>query len=305
MNHDQNFKNLILDYPREALAFFAAEEGRELHGDTRIIPIRQEQLKERLGDRFRELDVPLLVEWPGGEREALLFILEEESNPKRFSIHRLAHYCLDLAELFKTDRIVPVVIFLRKGRFPKKLELGGQRHHYLNFHYLDCNLGELPFERFQHSDNIVARLNLPNMCYPADKKIDAYAQAVRGLTTLEPHPEKVLKYLDFIDIYTSLDDNERQLYEKRYPDEARQMSTFAERFIEKGMQQGMEQGMQKGMQQGEAAALLKLLGLKFSEVPDNIRQRIETAETETLLEWLGRVLTAQSINEVVEYRDSE
>ena len=24
--HDQNFKNLILDYPREALAFFAQEE---------------------------------------------------------------------------------------------------------------------------------------------------------------------------------------------------------------------------------------------------------------------------------------
>ena len=26
ISHDQNFKNLILDYPREALAFFAAGE---------------------------------------------------------------------------------------------------------------------------------------------------------------------------------------------------------------------------------------------------------------------------------------
>lgn len=25
MSHDQNYKNLILDYPREAIAFFAAE----------------------------------------------------------------------------------------------------------------------------------------------------------------------------------------------------------------------------------------------------------------------------------------
>jgi hypothetical protein len=53
--------------------------------------VRQEQLKERLGDRFRELDVPLLVEWPDGRREALLFVVEEQSDPKRFSIHRLAH----------------------------------------------------------------------------------------------------------------------------------------------------------------------------------------------------------------------
>ena len=44
-----------------------------------------------LGERFRELDVPLLVEWPDGRREALLFVLEEETNPQRFSIHRLAH----------------------------------------------------------------------------------------------------------------------------------------------------------------------------------------------------------------------
>jgi len=28
--------------------------------------VRQEQLQERLGERFRELDVPLLVEWPDG-----------------------------------------------------------------------------------------------------------------------------------------------------------------------------------------------------------------------------------------------
>ena len=26
-SHDQNFKNLILDYPRQALEFFAAQEG--------------------------------------------------------------------------------------------------------------------------------------------------------------------------------------------------------------------------------------------------------------------------------------
>lgn len=35
---------------------------------ARITPIRQEQLQERLGERFRELDVPLLVEWPDGGR---------------------------------------------------------------------------------------------------------------------------------------------------------------------------------------------------------------------------------------------
>jgi len=94
MDHDQNFKNLIVDYPRESLQFFAADEAAGVDARARIIPIREEQLKERLGERFRELDVPLLVEWPDGRREALLFVLEEETESRRFSIHRLAHYCL-------------------------------------------------------------------------------------------------------------------------------------------------------------------------------------------------------------------
>ena len=81
MDHDQNFKNLIVDYPREALAFFAAEEAKGIEG-ARVVPVRQEQLKERLGERFRELDVPLLVEWRDGRREALLFVLEEESQAR-------------------------------------------------------------------------------------------------------------------------------------------------------------------------------------------------------------------------------
>ncbi len=35
-------------------------------------------------------------------------MVEEETEPRRFSIHRLAHFCLDLAELLKTTQVVPV-----------------------------------------------------------------------------------------------------------------------------------------------------------------------------------------------------
>ena len=38
VSHDQNFKNLILDYPRDALAFFATEEAPLPEDDVEIIP---------------------------------------------------------------------------------------------------------------------------------------------------------------------------------------------------------------------------------------------------------------------------
>ncbi len=292
MSHDQNFKNLILDYPQAALALFAAAEAADLDPDARILPVRQEQLQERLGKRFRELDVPLLVEWPDGRRAAILFVLEEESDPRRFSIHRLAHYCLDLAELLGTERVVPVVIFLRAAAgTAERLRLGGDRRVYLDFHYLRCALAELRYADYRDSTNLVARLTLPSMDYPPERKLEVYAQAVRGLTALEPDPEKRLKYLDFIDIYADLSDAERLQYQQTYPEEAQTMSRFAERFREEGMQQGM--------QQGEARVLVRQLRLKFGALPEDVEQRIAVADEATLLVWSERVLTASALGEVV------
>jgi len=182
MTHDQNFKNLLIDHPHQELAFLTAAEAKYIDAQTRIVPFRQQTLQDRLGERFRELDVlPLLVEWPNRRRETLLFVLEEESDARRFSIHRLVYYCLDLAEMAKTSRVVPVVIFLRRaGKAPQRLRLSGDRHTFLDFSYLSCALGDLPYEQYRDSNSLVARLNLPNMSYPPEHKVEVYAQAVRG-----------------------------------------------------------------------------------------------------------------------------
>jgi hypothetical protein len=218
-------------------------------------------------------------------------------NPKIFrGIHRLAHYCLDLAQLIKTDRVVPVVIFLRSGRYARELNLGSRRHSYLRFDYLGCDLSTLPFERFKESDNLVARLNLPNMSYRAEERVEVYAQAVQGLLSLEPSWEKQSKYIDFIDIYSNLGHNELKIYRTQYPEEANKMSSFAERYREEGMQQGM----QKGMQKGEVAVFLRLMERKFGgRLTEADREQIESADVETLLMWSDKILSANSIEEIL------
>ncbi|MDO4684062.1 MAG: hypothetical protein Q4B17_14945, partial [Lautropia sp.] len=181
-SHDQDFKNLILDYPLAALAFFVPEEARRLGPEVRIIPVRQEQLKDRLSDRFFELDVPLLARWPNGEQAELLFVLEEETDPRRFSIHRLGVYCLQLAQHFKTNRVVPVVIFLKSSTRPRRLrgrlaardspavqapgahlQLGGAHRPVMDFQPFIVRLDDLPAAQHLDSPNIVARITLPCM----------------------------------------------------------------------------------------------------------------------------------------------
>jgi hypothetical protein len=225
----------------------------------------------------------------------LLFVVEEQSDPQRFSIHRLAHYCLDLSDMLKTQRVVPVVIFLRGGPRQRELVLGGDRHTFLSFRFLSCELATIPYEQFRESDNIVARINLPNMHVTPKHKVEAYASATRGLVSLESDPEKQLKYFDFIDIYADLDDNERARYEREYPEEVEIMGTFSERYI----QQGMERGEQLGVRKGEARVLLTQLHLKFGNVPESVRVAIDEADAETLLRWSTRVLTATNFEEVI------
>jgi len=64
MNHDQNFKNLILDYPHQAPAFFAAEEAANQVSDDEVTPVPQEQLKDRPAALFHP---PIGTLLPGPE----------------------------------------------------------------------------------------------------------------------------------------------------------------------------------------------------------------------------------------------
>ena len=303
VSHDQNFKNLILDYPRDALAFFAPEEAPASGDEVSIVPVRQEQLKARLGNRFRELDVPLLVEWADGRREAVLFVLEEETDSRRFSLHRLAHYCLDLAELFKTDRVVPIAIFLRDAEAAHvSLTLGTERGHYLTFDTLACKLKEIPTEHWRQSDNLVARVNLPNMHSHEDRKVEIYAEAIKGLLTLEQDGDRRAKYIEFIDIYAGLTDNEYRRYRQQYREDSSTMAGIISRAREEGMQQGIEQGMQQGMQQGrvegERALLERQLRRRFGLLSPEVTEKLVEASATDLETWAELVLDAPTLDDV-------
>ena len=336
VSHDQNFKNLIVDYPREALAFFTPEEAPLPDDEASIVPVRQEQLKERLGDRFRELDAPLRVEWADG-RAPTVFALEAESDARRFSLRRLARYCLDLADMFDTDRVVPVVVFLRAAdRAPASLSLVSARRLYLGFDYVSCKLADLPAERWMDSDNVVARVNLPNMRYPAERRVDVYAAAMRGLLELEADPGRRAKYVDFIDIYAGLTDNERARYRERYPEESNVMQGVVQRARDEGIEQGriemrgvvqqardegieqgriemkgvvqqardegIEQGRVEGIREGrvegERTVLERQLRRRFGPLSPAAAERLREASAADLEAWAERLLDARTPDDV-------
>ena len=89
------------------------------------------------------------------------------------------------------------------------------------------------------------------------------------------------------------------------------MQTFIDRYIEQGRQEGRQEGWEKGWkegwkegyregwedgrQEGEAAVLLRQIKRKFGTPSQEVRDRIASADADTLLHWSERILTADSI----------
>ena len=259
----------------------------------RIVPLRQEQLQERLGQRYHELDTPLRVDWADGRRETVVFALEEETDGGRFSPHRLARYCLDVAELFDTERVVPVSIFLRTSRAPRTLSLGTERGRYLTFDHLSCRLAAMDAAEWRDSDNPVALANLPNMRRPPDTdRVDVFAQALQGLRALEPDGAKLAKYVRFIDIYAALTENEQESYRRRYPEENKTMAGM--------IQRAHDEGMREGMREGRVDILEQQLTRRFGPLPPAFSDRLHNGSAVDLEAWAEKVLDARAVEDVFE-----
>ena len=217
-------------------------------------------------------------------------MVEEETKTSEFSIYRLARYCLDLAELMETDRVVPVVIFLRTGASRSYLRLGSDSCAYMEFRYLMCKLKSLPSARYYNSNNIVARLNLPNMAYSLEDRLEMYQAAQTGLARLETSLEKQRKYADFIDFYADLSEEEVKRYRARY-------------LSKKGEIMGLvsvlkEEGRQEGMQQEAQDMLIEVLTERFGKVNGKLSEQIKRIDSrERLKNMLLQALRVKSFDE--------
>jgi hypothetical protein len=232
------------------------------------------------------------------------------ANPRQFSIKKLAVYCLQVSELTKNDCVIPVVVFLKNHRQSQQLQLGDDFYTCMNFNYIQVTLPKLNAMDFLNSNNIVARFNLPLMRHDKKERLTIYHQSNKAVFELEPDIDKQRKYLDYIDFYAKLDDQEREQYEQQLKHEDKHMQAayktiYQRKFeegIERGVEKGIEAGIEQGIEQGQLSAdrktLQRLVSKRFGEVAAYFQNRIDSAEPEQLERWLDNVLDAQSIEQV-------
>ena len=151
-----------------------------------------------------------------------------------------------------------------------------------------------PEARRQQSDNLVARVDLPNMQSSEQRKVEVYAEAVRGLLELEQDGDRRANYIEFIDIYAGLTDNEYWRYQQQYREESSAMAGI----ISRAREEGMQQGMQRGRVQGERALLERLLRRRCGLLSPEIAARLGQASAADVECWAENVLNAPTLDDV-------
>lgn len=109
--------------------------------------------------------------------------------------------------------------------------------------------------------------------------------AAASSASLDLDPSVSLLYADLI--YSSLSEAARKALQEMDPAKYEFQSEFLKR------------SFAEGKAEGEAQILLKLLALRFGVVPENIVAQIRTASTEDLERYAERVLSAETLEDVL------
>jgi len=79
---------------------------------------------------------------------------------------------------------------------------------------------------------------------------------------------------------------------------AETVAEWKEEWKREALAEGLEQGLTQGREEGRAEILLKLLGMKFGPLSEENESWIRSADSDTLLKWSERVLSATTLDDI-------
>ena len=261
-----------------------------------------------------------------GQWHFVYFLLELQSTVDRYMALRLNVYvALFYQDLIRQNMLTPggelppllaLVVYngLRPWLAPVEVfELiksipGEQKCHFLQLEYVLLDTHRIAREEQRPSENLALALFRLEACRNLGELKHNLDQLIRLLAT----PEKAPLRRAFASWLTQV------LLPSRFPGlQVTQVKELMEiksmlaetvhewtmQWKQEGIQQGLDEGRKLGLKKGKRIAeesfLLRLLESRFGPVPHEFRTRIALAESDRLLHWGERLLTAASLEEVL------
>ena len=329
--HDRLFKG-IFGNPRHARQVLRTALPRSLarHIDFRTLRLQDgSYVQESLAMRYSDL---LFSARAAGHSVRLYLLFEHQSEPDPLMAFRLMRYMTDIWHDFLDEHpnatrlpaIIPVVLHHGAGGWTSSTALEA--------------LYDLPDELCQIFAPVVPRFSfiLDDLAAQTDQDIrrraigaiptlvlwmfkharDPALEGDRMVTAMREHIKDLLfetlrartglHALAMLMRYTLevtgvQSETLGHFLETDIDPQAREiLMTAAERLRQEGHQRGRAEGLAEGLAEGRRAVLIKLLGLRFGPLPAAVISRIEQADIEHLDAWSERVLSAESLSDVLD-----
>lgn len=154
---DEGIKNLIRDYPTEALHFFKPEILARYGQPINHTFVIQESKKHSHFDSTLRHDLAVIYDFAYGPH-AVLALMEHWSDKNKFDIHRFAHYIIDLDKQYPNYEKIPIAIFTDQSASWKTplrdtLEIMCMGEVYLSFRYCRIRLKDYEAAEYRTTDN--------------------------------------------------------------------------------------------------------------------------------------------------------
>ncbi len=317
-DHDHSYKNLFshAQMVEDLLRGFVREEWIKQLDFSTLERVSGSYVSDDL--REREDDIVWRVRW-GAEWLYVYLLIEFQSTVDRFMAVRIMVYLgllyQDLIagkQLTPTGRlppVLPIVLYNGKPRWTAAEEIaelietvpGGLERYRPQLRYLLLDERRYQDEELKPLKNLVAAIfRLENSSTPRDL-LNVLTVLVDWLQ--EPEQSNLRRALAiwFMALL------KRRIPGLKLPEltelnEVRKMLTErVEDWTKEWWENGLKQGRQEGRKEGEFLVLVRQLERKFGPLSEQHRLRLEEADTDTLLECSDRILTANSIDEVLKW----
>lgn len=277
-SHDQAVKNLIKDYPEEALEFLAEDVVQTLGRPVEVEFLDTGVAKEDVAQPGpgQSMDMAIRYRFRDGSR-AILLLVEHWSDAGKLDLLRTATYYLDLVKRFPDEVVLPVALV--DDDRPRQLTDTASREafgilHFL-FHTRIIQIPTLDLERFRHTANRVALSFTPNMAGPFDRA-DRVMQVAIGFRD-QGDLAGFRKFFAFwvVEGRLQLEDQREVKQRLKEMDMPEIMEWFREEGIALGKQEGVALGKAEGKIEGKLEGKLegKMEGIREKALEDARKMR--------------------------------
>lgn len=257
-SHDQAVKNLIKDYPAEALAFLAQDVVAAYGPPVDIEFLDTAVAKDDVAEPGPGQAMDLAIRYVFADGRGVLFVLVEHwSSADKLDLLRTARYYLDLCRRFPQDEILPIALV--DGNHPRELvdtiERGAQGVAHLRFHTRIVQVPTLDLERFRGTANRVALSFLPNMQGTWDpvERVLHVALAFQA----QSDAQGTRKFFALWVVEAGLGIEQQRELDRRLKE--MDMPEIIEWWVQEGLEKGREDGLRQGLRENALENARKML----------------------------------------------